>query len=426
MFAVLKESEPGTRTRLGFLGAPWPVSAPGESHRPRPRWDALVPRVRDMTPSPSDVHVLLVSAQAAPNLLPTLDPELRPREAVLVVSGKMKARADDLERVLREAGVGTSRVAVDNEHDLQSLEKAFLEIAESRAAQRIALNVTGGTKLMALAAQQIAGAADWDVFYVDVDTDEAIPLDKTKPHRQLKPALGLSHYLQAYGYRKEGNPVQQPIEPRVNDLLSTLVLQVGSLEKPLGQLNWLADRAESRGRLESRMSPEQLDSLSLGALIRNFEDAGLVMLEGDTLRFTSEAARAFVKGGWLERHVFRRVAALAGELGIRDKASNLVLVDAGGVKNELDVIFIARNRLFVIECKTARMDGDRAGKANDALFKLSEVCRRVGGLGTRAMLASYRRLSEAERRLAHALGIELACGSELAQLDDRLRKWIGG
>jgi len=81
------------------------------------------------------------------------------------------------------------------------------------------------------------------------------------------------------------------------------------------------------------------------------------------------------------------------------------------------------NRLFVVECKTARMDGGVHPKANDALFKLGEVCRRIGGLGTRGMLASYRPVRDAERRLANALGIELVCGPELDRLRERMVAW---
>ena len=99
--------------------------------------------------------------------------------------------------------------------------------------------------------------------------------------------------------------------------------------------------------------------------------------------------------------------------------------DPGGVKNELDVAFLARNRLFVIECKTARMDQPEAPKANDTLFKLAEICRRVGGLGTRGMLVSYRGLREEEKRLAAALRIELATGGELARLKEKIRGWVG-
>lgn len=372
----------------------------------------------------TDVHVLLVSAQAAPNLLPTLDPDLRPREAVLVVSGKMQKRADHLERVLREAGVQTSRVDVEDEHDLDCLEEAFLGIAQTHVDRNVALNLTGGTKLMALAAQNVASTAVWESFYVDVDTDEAIPLDRGRPSRALAPSLGLSHYLQAYGFRREKTPLPPPLGQRADELLQTLVTQVGSLERPLGQLNWLAQQAETSQRLSLAMSVEQLDSRSLDALLHNFEEAGLAREARGVLHFTDEAARSFAKGGWLERHVFRRVAALRDELGIRDQEANLRLVDAGGVRNELDIAFIARNRLFVIECKTARMDGGRAEKANDTLFKLAEVCRRVGGLGARAMLVSYRRMREAELRLASALGIEVVFGAAIARFDDRLRAWV--
>ena len=52
----------------------------------------------------------------------------------------------------------------------------------------------------------------------------------------------------------------------------------------------------------------------------------------------------------METHAIRTVSALKGELGLRDRAANLVVLDRNGVKNELDVAFMARNRLFVIEC----------------------------------------------------------------------------
>ncbi len=374
----------------------------------------------------ASVHVMLISAQAAPNLLPALDPDIRPEEAVLLVSEKMKSRGEALEAVLREAGVKASRVPLDNEHDLESLETEMLKIAEERVGQRIALNVTGGTKLMALAAQSVAELAGWEVFYVDVDTDEVIPLDRSKSRRKLATELRLSHYLRAYGYLSEKTPPTSLPDSRCRDLLQTLTTQVDSLEKPLGHLNGLAHAAEEQNRLDISLSGTQKDNHNLETLLRHFEDAGVVRVDGNTLHFTSEANRSFVKGGWLEHYVFRAVGRLSDILNIRDKDINLKLVNNTGVKNELDVVFLARNRLFVIECKTCRLDGDKGEKANDALFKLAEVSRRVGGLAVRAMLASYRPLSEAEKRLARALNIELVCGAELApaRMEEKLKRWV--
>ena len=340
------------------------------------------------------------------------------------MAGQPPARADALEAVLREAGVTTDRVMLRDEHDFAGLESALLEVAAARAGQSIALNVTGGTKLMALAAQSVAQAAQWSVFYVDVDTDEVIWLGKESHRRKLSEQLRLRQYLRGYGFELEGDIQRAQPPGRHTGLLQTLVTQVGSLEGPLGQLNWLGQESKDRKTLQVRLTAQQMDSRGLDALLRHFEDAGVLGVKGDELTFASEADRAFAKGGWLEQYVFATVIAVAGTLSVRDKAANLAVIDGEGVRNELDVAFMARNRLFVIECKTARMDKPEAPKANDTLFKLSEICRRVGGLGTRGMLASYRSLRDEEKRLAKALGIELVCGAELARLGEKLKRWV--
>jgi hypothetical protein len=78
----------------------------------------------------------------------------------------------------------------------------------------------------------------------------------------------------------------------------------------------------------------------------------------------------------------------------------------------------------MVECKTARMNHEGDLKANDTLYKLAENCRRIGGLGTRGMLATYRPLRESEMRLAKALNIEVVAGRDLNRLGERLKQWV--
>lgn len=370
-------------------------------------------------------HVLLISDQAAPNLLAALDPDLKPKEAVLVTSRKMRRRAVALESVLRDVGIKVETVDLEDEHDFAGLESALLEIASVRDGPSVALNVTGGTKLMALAANSVAETAKWSVFYIDVDTDEMIMLGNGRhTRRKLSEHLRLRHYLRSYGFEIEGDIEHRGVEPRHRDLLQTLIIQVGRMEQALGQLNWLGQASVQSRSLRAELSLTQLDNHDLNALLRNFEEAGVLMVTGDTLQFKSEADRSFACGGWLEQYMYDALTEAHGELGIRDKASNLTVVDGNDVKNEIDVAFLARNRLFMIECKTARMDRPEARKANEALFKLSEISKRVGGLGARGMLAAYRPLRESERRLAEALNIQVICGSELTQAKERLKRWV--
>jgi hypothetical protein len=370
-------------------------------------------------------QLCLVSDQAAANLLPALDPALKPEKVVLVVSSKMRTRAERLSRVLQQHGIAVKSVDLTNEHDLSATEEDLLRLAEAMPEEDIALNITGGTKLMSAAAQSVASVSDWKMFYVDVDTDQISWLSpKGRADHALTEQLRLRVYLQSYGFDLVEKPRRPQASPEQQKLTETLLMQIGSLEAPLSTLNWLAQQAENSRRLSIALDAKQQDSRSLDALLRNFESAGAITVEGNEVKFASKADLGFVKGGWLELHVMQIIHQLSGELGIRDKAANLEVIDSAGVKNELDLACIVRNRLFVIECKTARMDRPEAPKANDTLFKLVENCRRVGGLGTRGMLVSYRDLGESEKKLAVALGIETVCAAEINRLPEVLKVWF--
>ena len=380
-----------------------------------------------------NIHICLVSQQAAANLLPALDPTLKPAKIVLVVTAKMQRQAAHLTAVLKENAIQAELLQLSNEQDFHQTENELIELAARLEEHTVTLNITGGTKLMSVAAQSVAQASGWRMFYVDADTDRAIWLgqDKTPPH-PLQEQLKLRHYLRSYGFELTSKPNRSQASAAQQLLTQTLVEQVGSLEASISVLNALAQDAENRRSLGVPMNDWQRDSRSLDVLLRYFEDAAALSVQGDRIQFASEAARDFVKGGWLELHAIQAVHQVTGPLGIRDKAMGLEVQDVTTeTRNELDIAFMARNRLFVMECKTARIDrpqgqGDRTAppKANDTLFKLAENCRRIGGLGTRGMLVSYRKLQPPEMTLADALGIKVVAGSDIARLPEKLKHWV--
>lgn len=381
-------------------------------------------------------HVCLVSQQAAANLLPALDPQLKPARVVLVVTRKMERQASHLAAVLKESAINVETLQLSDEHDFRRSEGELLDLAAKLGGVDVALNITGGTKLMSVAAQSVAQASYWRMFYVDVDTDQVIWLGNEEvASHPLQQQLRLPHYLRSYGYVLRERISRSQASVAMKRLTDDLVLNVANLEDAIGMLNGIAQHAENSRTLRTVLDSRQRDSRALEALLSKFAGAGVLTTPNENGEFTfaSEDARSFVKGGWLELHAMQAVHQVHGDLKIRDKAEQLeVTDDSNGTRNELDVAFMARNRLFVIECKTARIDlvqgrGEQATapKANDALFKLSENCRRIGGLGTRGMLLSYRALRDPEKQLARALGIEVVAGGEIARLADRLRQWVG-
>ncbi|GAB1384642.1 DUF1887 family protein [Burkholderiales bacterium] len=387
------------------------------------------------TPFSEDQHmktqICLVSQQAAANLLPALDPALKPDKVILVVSARMQQQAAQLSRVFRESAITVEQLSLGDEQDFHLTEEELVDLAARIDGEDVALNITGGTKLMSVAAQSVAQTSGWRMFYVDADSDQVIWLGRDAPApRALDQQLRLRHYLRSYGFKMLQEPCRTQATAEQQRLTQTLVLQIGSLENAIGTLNALAQDAENRRRLGSPLSDWQRDSRSLDVLLRHFENAGTLTLQGDKVVFSSEAARDFVKGGWLELHAIQAVHQITGSLGIRDKAVNLTVEDESShARSELDIAFMARNRLFIIECKTARMDkphgpADKIPKVNDILFKLAENCRRIGGLGTRGMLLSYRKLRDPELQLARSLSIEVVAGSEVTRLAERLKHWV--
>jgi hypothetical protein len=369
---------------------------------------------------------MLVSAQAAPNLLAAADAELKPQRAALVISGPMQARADALAKVLAEIGIEVVQHRLRDEHDPRAVEADLLDWFSPLEGKDVYLNLTGGTKLMALTALAVAEAADWHRFYIDADTDHVVWLGRdAPPARKLNERVRLRHYLAAYGIGIDGELQRREPTEAQRAFLQEVLLYYERYLTALPLLNHALQRAEERNALGVELTETEADSRSLAELLDPARRHGMATLVGTRLAVKDEATRDFLKGGWLEQHVFDTVAQLQGGLGVRDRAVNL-RVRHGGVANELDVAFLCRNRLHVIECKTGNLRADDGARANDALFKLAENARRLGGLATRGMLVSYRPLRDSEMRLAGLLQIEVVHGRDVPRLREKLRTWCGG
>ncbi len=371
------------------------------------------------------IHVCLVSAQAAPNLLAAMDPELKPEKVILVISPKMQTSAKNLTAVLENSGIKVRTHQLRDEHDYQSMCEEMLELATELEGHEVYLNLTGGTKLMSLASQEAAGVGDWKRFYVDLDTDQVIGLEKDAPRpRKLAEKLRLRHYLRSYGFETVSSSKTQPTSAEAA-LIADFCKNTKTWQASVSKLNFAAQNANKQGKFNAT---QQLAQHDFAFLIEQCEKVGWLKRVGSDIYFND---RQRCNGGWLELYAMNVIHKLHGGLGIQDSGTSIEVLDLNSnTKNELDVAFIYRNRLYIIECKTSRLDkkedseGVLESKANDALFKLASHCRRIGGAGARGMFLSYRKLSEHEHNLAHALNIEVVQENKLAELESRIKRWV--
>ena len=358
-------------------------------------------------------HLCLVSDQPIPNLLPVLQPETRPDKVVLAVSERMREKAGWLENELKARQIIVERLDLPDAYALPALQDLFLAWLAEHERDEVALNVTGGTKPMAIAAQEAFRTAGKAVFYVSVETDNLVWLDRQRPTVKLETDVPLRSFLRVHGMSVLSGEAHSRLSPEWETFSQELgLVKAAPWERALGKLNYHAMEAEYRdvldmGRIPADGCPywdDLMQSLYYNEIIR----------DPARLYFKSPQARAFANGGWFEHLVFD---ALKDIDSVRQPLLNAQVQDARGNRNEWDAAFLSRNRLFLVECKTKRLDG--AGPAAEAIYKL-DALRKAGGLRTCGVLVSFRPVRDEDKHRAEAIGIAVIDQSGLPRLKELL------
>jgi len=376
-----------------------------------------------------DTQVCLVSAQAAPNLLPLLDKALKPSEVVLLVTEEMQLQGERLEKVIRPIGISVRQQPFEATGDFSQIQEALEQLVKGYPVGTIALNVTGGTKWMGIAAQEVFRSYGQPVFYVDIATDQVLFLDSERAPVTLTATIKLRNYLQAYGYdiiSEQSTLSGLTIEQR--ELCGRMVNYVDEWGGAIGQLNRLASAAEQGRQLSIKLALLEHRDGQLAALLKQCEASGILQYEKDVdkVTFIDERARFFANGGWLEEYINACLNQLKSDGVLQDSSHLNLKIASSKSNNEIDVAFMARNRLHLIECKTRRLTGKHAGSAGtDSLYKLDSISE-LGGLGTKSMLVSYRPLLPADQQRARDLRIKVVAGADLKRVKGIIKDWIIG
>ena len=366
-------------------------------------------------------HMLLVSAQPMPNFLPILNAAMKPDSVTLVVSDKMKNRAEWLKKEIAKHQVEIlPDIEIGNaETDINAIQNALMEWADKNrdVMTESFLNATGGTKPMAIAAQEVYRMAGRPVFYVDVATDNVSWVSGPEKGVTLEKSPTLTQTLGLNGLVLESGDFKSVVEnekwrhfcDEVASAPAEWALALGALnEKAVSAVNEV-DHARSRREKDEALSfqygKDELDKPKWGEM--------LDMLDADELikpaskRFSSVEAARFCAGIWLEHYVFSMLKGFG--LDKKHALMNAVVVDSRRNRNELDSIVIHRNTCYVIEDKTKNMKvktGSMGNVADQAVYKLSQVAKNLG-LRTKGILVSARSVRPVDKERARAYGVEV-------------------
>lgn len=357
-------------------------------------------------------QLCLVSDQPMPNFLAAIEPSLGVKQVTLAVTARMADKATWLEEALHRHQIETARLPIANHTDFEGMWTTFAEWAEThqQAGEQVALNVTGGTKLMAIAAQDAFRSAGVPVFYLDLDTNRAVWVEggigaeaKTfQPTRQ--PSLETAFALN--GFIIEDDAERYTADPRWRGFLDAVADHFDAWGKAIGALNGAAMDAE-KNRDDWLVSPPYPPA-GWNELLETLIQCRLVGVEENGNHyFLGEEERKFCNGGWFEHYVFR---LLKERFGLKRAYARMnVTVKKADVFNELDCAVVSQGTLFLLECKTAnlrRQEGTGFSVASNVLYKIAELTRNQG-LSARGIVVSAFKVRPDDQKRAKLFGVRV-------------------
>ena len=380
-------------------------------------------------------HICLVSAQPSPTLAPLFDKHFPPERVVLVVTPEQQdsQQITALEQLLSQKNIANERLETSTAWDAETVEQELTAFLKDQQNSHFLLNATGGTKPLSIGAFLACYNRNIPVYYVNLDKLNWLyrpaGLSRELIDTALVGSLDLADVLTAHSVRLLDKTTRR-IPAGQLEIAKRWLKRIGSQQHEQGRLNALA--SEAKDSLFVEMSSEQISCSNLQTLLEDLQRDNLLTLQGRSVRFRDEHARFFANGGWLEDLVWHELEDLRTtkpELGIQEVARNVrVDIEApdGHAMQEIDIALTARNRLYVIECKTANLMASTSAqsKADEALFRLAAIQDKLGGSQTRGMVVSYRKVRDADKSRAETLKLKLLDAGHLTGLRSEVCRWL--
>jgi hypothetical protein len=334
----------------------------------------------------------LVGEQPAPNLIPLFaDSGKSAYDRVQYIVTDKKEIQDVGDQLISAIGQDPSLTGIQVESpasidawNLANSRKDCIREIEKfiKQGDAVTINLTGGTKIMSLAAFQAAVECGVSSIYVNTERNQILHFDHTGRHQDPTP---YSVYIPIETqFRVAGREISQSLQPEDlpggqvelahyildnyviahENLIRKILQQVRCVQKPLEPLQFTP-----KGK-----------SVEAASRIASY---GFWEWNRQTNTFTirDQCAYDFLKGGWVETFV---ISALAKDRRF-DQVLGNVKIPAKNHVLELDVVVSRNGRLGIVECKTT--GPARAESKSSALAKIGIHEAIFGGVYAKAVLA---------------------------------------
>lgn len=268
-------------------------------------------------------------------------------------------------------------LAIVDQNDIDDVQSALGKIDFSGYA-RVSVNVTGGTKLMAIACFQLFTERDnTRVYYQPVDK----PMEMLHPRHdaiEIGEQLSIAEYFASCGIKicnnRCGCDYVKDWEHN-KEILPTMEygIEVRNLLTRLQNVPWVNNQLKNKGYIDldnmsGKVPQEMREPLAVGNMAKVALSLGF-----NPNKLTSREVK-YITGGWFEEYVCQKRIAEEGFKPGEQIALGVNIETSSGVRNEFDVVYIDKNELHIIECKSTLDDKIQT----ETLYKIQALKKDFG------------------------------------------------
>lgn len=332
------------------------------------------------------VHVCLVSEQTIQNVLSIL--HFNPDAVFLVSTKKMESegRSKSIIKALELKGFDISKIynpIVVIEDSITDCTKKIEEQISEIGDANFTVNITGGTKIMAISAFEVFKDYGAQIGYIPIGKNEYItvfPKKQVNRIEKISIRLGVVEYLTAYGLEvlnKEKLNKKAQIAHSRKELTEYILNYYNEIQRVMDKfIEKLREQRKNKKGVSFEYQPSNAFEQKM------LENAGFENDGENYRKHLSKDEIEYFTGGWLEEYCFNELLNLKNSL--IDDIVTSIEIKKGEYQNEIDVMFTSNNALYTIECKSGSQSHD---PDVDILYKIAAL-RQNFGLSAKSFLVT--------------------------------------
>lgn len=355
----------------------------------------------------SKTIVSIISEQTIPNYLFIKEMFLPGDTLMFISSKKMSKRIGWIKNTLDWNNCCMVDIILDKDGDEEKNNVMNEKITQFLSPScKYYVNLTGGTKFMALVVQNIFERYNSSFYYIPYPKNQIITLSNSKID-DISLRVSIREYLSLYGEK-----IREPKNPSIDSSYTKSFLTTflnGLKNNDFEIINKLrAYRNYKKGIVITEIeAQENSDKKPRIENLTDFLNSIKYPYHSDHL---THYDIQYLTGGWFEEYVYHTIKE-------RVHPNDILLgVNIEKTNNDLDVVFTIGNKLYVIECKTGV---EKEMMLKEIVYKASALKSELLGLSAKSYIFALSEDNERWETAALNMGIEY-CGRSYFQEENNL------